>query len=348
MENLVSEIVSGIGNIAGALVSHYGQFTWSFIIDILADYGLFLVICLGLYILMIAGQVSLGHAGLVGIAAYTSAVLVVKLGVPFELALPLVIVSGALAGAIYAYLLALRLGGFYLAVGTFALGEMMINIWLNSDYLGGAIGFVEIPFRATAPVIGLSVAVVIYVVWRVENSRFGYAFRAIRDNEVVAGAMGVNVRRMKLVVWMIGGAIAGLGGALDAHRVTVLQPNDFGIYFSIQILLAVLMGGLGSLWGTVLGAATVSLLPWMITTGDPRDRLMIYGLIIVLLMVFRPQGLFTPVRGARRRSSLPWSSSGLDRTEAPSANAAPQAPVALPGAPTPVEKSGSRRSSVAV
>jgi hypothetical protein len=75
---------------------------------------------------------------------------------------------------------------------------------------------------------------------------------------------------------------------------------------------------------------------------------MIYGLIIVLLMVFRPQGLFTPVRGARRRSSLPWSSSGLDRTGAPSANPAPQAPAAPPGAPAAVEKSGSRRSSVAV
>src|SRR5690242_12259270 len=135
MENLVSDIMGGIGSVAAALVSHYGQFTWSFVIDLLADYGLFLVICLGLYILMIAGQVSLGHAGLVGIAAYTSAVLVVKLGVPFELALPLVVIAGALSGAIYAYLLALRLGGFYLAVGTFALGEMMINIWLNSEYL---------------------------------------------------------------------------------------------------------------------------------------------------------------------------------------------------------------------
>jgi len=312
MDSLFSDILGFLGNVAGALGAYYAGFTWSFIIDLLTDYGVFLVICLGLYILMIAGQVSLGHAGLVGIAAYASAILVVKFGVPFAPALPLVIVVGAVCGAVYAYLLALRLGGFYLAVGTFALGEMMINIWLNSDYVGGAIGFVEIPFRSTSPVVGLAVAAVIYVVWRLENSRYGYAFRAIRDNEVVAGAMGVNVRRTKLLVWMIGGAIAGLGGALDAHRVTVLQPNDFGIYFSIQILLAVLLGGLASLWGTVFGAATVSLLPWMITTGDPRDRLMIYGLFIVALMVFRPQGLFMPIRGPTSGGAILRRWFGLD------------------------------------
>jgi branched-chain amino acid transport system permease protein len=353
MEGFIHQVLSGIAAIATALVSHYGQFTWSFVIDLMADYGLFLVICLGLYVLMIAGQVSLGHAGLVGLAAYTSAVLVVRWGVPFELALPLVIAVGAASGAVYAYLLALRLGGFYLAVGTFALGEMMINIWLNSDYLGGAMGFVEIPFRATAPVIGLSVAAVIYVVWRIENSRFGHAFRAIRDNEVVAGAMGIDVRRMKLLVWMIGGAIAGLGGALDAHRVTVLQPTDFGIYFSIQILLAVLLGGLGSFWGTVLGAATVSLLPWMITTGDPRDRLMIYGLIIVALMVFRPQGLFSPVRGPARRLALlrRWAASARPEG-APPAQVIPAVvhPAEPPSADASVAagKSATRSSSVAV
>ena len=91
-----------------------------------------------------------------------------------------------------------------------------------------------------------------------------------------------------------------LGGCLQAHRVTVLQPADFGIYFSILIVMAALIGGVRSFWGTVWGAAIVSFLPWLITTGDPRDRLMLYGLAIVALMVFRPDGLIAraPVRPA--------------------------------------------------
>jgi branched-chain amino acid transport system permease protein len=306
-------------SILAALQAHYGGVTWPFVRDLLTDYGVFLVMALGLYVLLSAGQVSLGHAGLVGIAAYASAVMVVKLGLPFWLALPLAGLVGIGAGLAYCALLGLRLTGFYLAIGTFALGEMLITIWLNSDYLGGAIGFVGIPLRSRWPVVLAVVLLVLFAVWRLERSRFNLAFRAVRDNEVVAGAMGVDVKRTKLLAWGIGGFITGVGGCLHAHRVTVLTPGEFGIYFSITLLLGPLLGGLRTFWGTVLGGAVVYFVPWLTTTDEPRDRLMLYGVVLVALMILRPQGLLGAggsERGARRTPAARPADPPADRVSA--------------------------------
>jgi branched-chain amino acid transport system permease protein len=291
----------GIDSVIAALQAHYGGVTWAFVLDLSTDYGVFLVLALGLYVLMSAGQVSLGHAGMVGITSYGAAVLGVNFGLPFWLALPASGVLGVAAGILYFLLLGMRLSGFYLAIATFAVGEMLITIWLNTDYLGGAIGFIGIPLRSEWPVVLGVVVFTLFVVWQFERSRFGLAFRAVRDNEVVAGPMGVDVRGTKLLAWLVGGFITGIGGCLHAYRVTVLSPTEFGFYFSLTILLAVLIGGLRTFWGTCLGAAIVYFVPWLTTTDEPRDRLMFYGVIIVLLMVLRPQGLIAQRATARRR-----------------------------------------------
>ena len=262
-----------VATVLAALQSHYADVTWVFLLDLGTDYGVFLVAALGLYVLMTAGQVSLGHAGMLGIASYGAAVMGVHWGLPFWLTLPLSGVIGLVAGAAYFGLLGLRLGGFYLAIGTFAAGEMLITIWLNSDYLGGAIGFIGIPMVSSWPVVLPVLLVALFLVWRLEQSRFGIAFRSVRDNEIIAGSMGVDVTRTKLLAWLVGGFITGLAGCLHAHRVTVLSPTEFGFYFSLTILLAVLIGGLRTFWGTCLGAAIVYFVPWLTTTDEPRDRL---------------------------------------------------------------------------
>lgn len=305
--------------LVAGLQAHYAGVTPVFLLDLATDYGVFLVAALGLYILMSAGQVSLGHAGMLGIAAYAAAVLAVKLGLPFWLSLPLSGVVGLAAGAAYFGLLGLRLGGFYLAIGTFAVGEMLITIWLNSDYLGGAIGFIGIPLVSRWPVVLPVALFTLFLVWRLEQSRFGLAFRAVRDNQRVAGAMGVDVRRTKLLAWLVGGFVTGLAGCLHAHRVTVLSPQEFGFYFSLTLLLAVLIGGLRTFWGTCLGAAIVYFVPWLTTTDEPRDRLMLYGIVIVLLMIFRPQGLIPQTAVARRRradAAPPGPAAGSGREQA--------------------------------
>ena len=306
-----------MATVLAALQSHYADVTWVFLLDLGTDYGVFLVAALGLYVLMTAGQVSLGHAGMLGIASYGSAVMGVHWGLPFWLNLPLSGVIGLVAGAAYFGLLGLRLGGFYLAIGTFAAGEMLITIWLNSDYLGGAIGFIGIPMVSSAPVVLPVLLVALFLVWRLEQSRFGLAFRAVRDNEIIAGSMGVDVTRTKLLAWLVGGFITGLGGCLHAHRVTVLSPTEFGFYFSLTILLAVLIGGLRTFWGTCLGAAIVYFVPWLTTTDEPRDRLMLYGIVIVLLMIFRPQGLIPQRATARRRGRGKDATSGPNGPDGP-------------------------------
>ena len=280
-----------------AIVGHFSAITPAFLIDLATDYGVFLMAALGLYVFMSAGQVSLGQAAMMGVSAYAAGVMAVNFGVPFWLCLILSGGVGLIVGSVYCFLLGWRLSGFYLAIGTFALGEMLINIWLNTEYLGGAIGFSGIPLNTRWPVLAVILPVTFFVLWRIENSRFGLAFRAVRDNALVAGSMGVDVARTRMLAWMIGGFVTGVAGCLHAHRVTVLTPTEFGIYVSVTILMGPLLGGLRTFWGTVLGSAVVYFGPWLTTTSEPRDRLMFYGALIVLLMVLRPQGLLAPRTG---------------------------------------------------
>jgi branched-chain amino acid transport system permease protein len=295
-------------SILDAVAAQLGSVTPKFILDLFTDYGIFLIGTLGLYLLLSAGQVSLGHAALVGVGAYASAVMATKFNLPLWLALPISGVVGLVFGGAYCVLLGWRLSGFYLAIGTFALGEMLINIGLNTDYLGGAIGLSGIPIQSTWPIVLPIVLLVIFMIWRLERSRFGLAFRALKDHPLVAGSMGVNVARTKMTVWMIAGFITGIAGCLHAHRVTVVTPTEFGIYTSVTFLMAPLLGGLRSFVGTMLGAAVVYFGPWLTTTDDPRDRLMFYGALLVLLMVLRPQGLLAVrPRGRGRMGGTPGS-----------------------------------------
>ena len=285
-----------------AFVLHYSSVTWAFLLDLAVDYGVYLVSALGCFVLFAAGQYSFGHAGLVGITSYASAVLVVKLGVPFWVSLPLSGLAGSLAGLVYCYLFGLRLSGFYLAIGTFAFGEALITLWLNIDYIGGALGLHGIPLRSEWPAVLTVVLIVIFGLWRLEKSRFWLAFQAVRESPLIAGAMGINVTRTKLLAWAIGGFITGIGGNLHAHRVTILAPPEFSVNLTIILLLGVLLGGLRTFWGTVVGGAFVYFMPWLTTTDEPRFRLMIYGATIVILMVYFPRGLM-PAGAPRARTA---------------------------------------------
>lgn len=283
------------------LALHYSSVTWAFILDIVVDYGVYLVSAFGLFILFAAGQYSLGHAGLVGIAAYATAILVVKLGVPFWPSLPLSGLAGLMAGLVYYYLLGARLSGFYLAIATFAVSEALVTVWLSSDYLGGALGMHGIPLASEWHTVLIVVAIVIFGLWRLQKSRFWMAFLAVRESPIVAGAMGVNVAGTRMLAWAIGGFITGIGGNLWAHRVTIIAPPEFSLNLTFILLLGVLLGGMRTFWGTVAGGAFVYFVPWLTTTDEPRYRLMLYGLTIVLVLVFRPGGLL-PVGAPKKRT----------------------------------------------
>ena len=145
------------------------------------------------------------------------------------------------------------------------------------------------------------VAVAIFILWRLEKSRFWPAFLAVRESEAVAGSMGVDVAGAKMLAWSLGGFLTGLGGNLWAHRVTIVAPPEFSLHLTFILLLGVLLGGLRTFWGTVVGGAFVYFVPWLTTTDEPRYRLMLYGLIVVIVMIFRPGGLM-PVGAPTRRT----------------------------------------------
>jgi branched-chain amino acid transport system permease protein len=205
-------------------------------------------------------------------------------------------------GAIIAYLVARRLRGMYLAIATFALDEALITLALNSEYLGGAVGFPRIPLRTNLIVLVVVNGVLMFLLWRFERSRFGASFRAVADDEVAAGMVGVNVTFMRMLAWVIGGFMTGLGGSLHAHRVGIISPPEFGFSTSVAVLLAPVIGGARTFWGTMLGAAVIAFLPWLLTVTEVESRLMIYGAMYVLIMIFRPDGLLGP---RRRRGQAP-------------------------------------------
>ena len=175
-----------------------------------------------------------------------------------------------------------------------------MTLWLNADFLGGALGFHGIALRSEWDTVPIVVAVVVFALWRLEKSRFWLAFLAVRESEAVAGAMGVNVARTKMLAWSVAGFITGLGGNLWAHRVTIIAPPEFSLNLTFILLLGVLLGGMRTFWGTVLGGAFVYFVPWLTTTDEPGYRLMLYGLTIVAVLVFRPGGLMPVGRPTAR------------------------------------------------
>lgn len=275
----------------------------------MAAYALHLAILSGIYIILAvslnliigyAGQVSLGHAAFYGIGAYTSALLALNLQLPFPLAaLSAMLVTGGCGLALG--LPTLRLKEDYLAIVTLGFGVIVDLVFLNLEVTGGPDGLVGIPaprllglsFRPQALyllLVTLAVVLVLGVTWRLVNSYHGRALRAIRDHEVTAQVMGVNTPAYKIIIFTMAAALAGLAGSLYAHYITFINPESFGFHTSILILCMVVLGGMGSMGGSILGAVTLAVLPEMLRQFQAYQDL-IYGALLVSLLIWRPQGL---------------------------------------------------------
>ncbi|ODS98500.1 MAG: ABC transporter permease [Lautropia sp. SCN 69-89] len=258
-----------------------------------------------------AGQISLGHAAFLAVGAYTEAILRAR-GLPFVLTLP---AAGAMAGALSVALalLTARLAGIYLAIGTLAFAfivEEVLTRWetLTRGSLGMAVEGIALgPLALDAEwqfyyVCLVVLAAVLLGAANLLRSRSGRAFTAIRDSEVSARSLGVNLALYKAAVLAASAALTGLAGALYAHKIQFITPDQFTIMISVELLVLVVVGGLGSLHGAVLGAAFVVMLPQLIIV--VRDALAInsayqtgldagaYGLLLVLFTLFEPQGLY--------------------------------------------------------
>ncbi|MCM3567111.1 branched-chain amino acid ABC transporter permease [Neobacillus mesonae] len=273
---VVQFLISG-----GTLNPFYVNTLFSICINIILAVSLHLIIG-------ITGQFSIGHAGFLAIGAYASAIMTMKLGLPFPAAILAAGIAAAAAGVIIG-IPTLRLRGDYLAIATLGFGEIMRIVFLNIEYVGGASGM-TVSHLTTWPWVITCVLITIIVIANFTNSTHGRACLSIRENEIAADAMGINTTYYKVMAFIIGAFFAGVAGALHAHNFYIIQPPNFGFLKSFDILIFVVIGGLGSMSGSVIAAILLTIISTFLSN-YPEVRMIIYSLVLVVMMLFRPQGL---------------------------------------------------------
>ncbi len=263
------------------------------------------------------GQFSLGHAGFMAVGAYTSAYLSQILGVGGGgwqlLTFPLLALAGGAAAALAGWLVglpSLRLKGDYLAIVTLGFGEIIRVLLLNTPAVGGARGMYGIAgptdwdlggFVISKFMIGYSqalfwIVICFIVIWRILRSSHGRGFLAVREDEVAAEAMGVNTTQSKVRAFVISSFFAGIAGSIFAHYANYLNPSTFSFMRSVDSIIMVVLGGMGSLTGSLIAATFITIVPELLRplqeiTGVDL-RMVIYALSLVLLMILRPEGIF--------------------------------------------------------
>ena len=250
------------------------------------------------------GQFSIGHAGFMAVGAYTSAFFSINYGMPlanslgggtlgWAIALALATVVGAVMAGIAGLLVgipSLRLKGDYLAIVTLGFGQIIVVFLNNIEAVGGARGYSGIPIVQRFFWIFLVAVLTITMVYNIVNSAFGRAFISIREDELAAEAMGVNTTRYKVMAFVISSAMAGAGGVLLAHFDGYLNPKSFEFIKSFEFLIMIILGGLGSIVGSVIGAIVLTVLPEGLRQ-FAEYRMVVYSLLLIILMITRPQGL---------------------------------------------------------
>lgn len=245
----------------------------------------------------VTGMLSLGHAGFMAVGAYTSSLLSIflsNMNLPEVILFPLVLCAGGLLAAVMGLAIGiptLRLRGDYLAIATLGFGEIIRVVLLNLDITRGARGLPGIPNYTNLWWAQFFMVLSVMIIWNITASNHGRAFVAIRENEIAAEAMGVNTTYYKVSSFVIGAFFAGVAGGLFAHHLGFISPKSFEFMKSVEILLMVVLGGLGSLTGSVVAAIVLTGLPEFLRFLQSY-RMVIYSLTLVLLMIYRPQGLF--------------------------------------------------------
>ena len=302
------------------LIIGFPAFAGSFIGQVLMLVGLYVLMGMGLNLeLGLAGLLDLGFVAFFAVGAYTTALLtssadIAIANMSFWQALPIAVVLSVIVGVLFG-IPVLKVRGDYLAVATLGLGEI-VRVLVLSDFaapvLGGAQGVLGIPrpriggFEFNNPIalfyITLAAsAVAAYFAWRLENSRLGRAWTAIRDDEDVAQALGINLVNVKLLAYGLGAGFAGVAGAIFAVMLASIFPHSFQLLISINVLALLIVGGMGSLPGVVVGAAALIGLPELLREFG-EYRFLFYGLVIVVMMRLKAEGLWPSA--ARRREKM--------------------------------------------
>ncbi len=250
------------------------------------------------------GQLSLGHAGFMALGAYASVVMTNKLDFPFIIGILAALIMAAVAGFIIG-VPTLRLKGDYLAIATLGFGEIIRVILQNIEYVGGPAGIMGITKLTTWPWLFGAMFITILVIVNLINSSYGRAIISVREDEIASELMGINVTRYKVLAFVIGAMFAGMAGALYAHYFYIIKPETFGFLKSFDILVMVVLGGLGSTTGAVIAAIFVTVLTFALQK-YAAVRMIVYALILIIVMIYRPQGLMGNKELSRSTFSRIW------------------------------------------
>ena len=273
--------------------------------DILITIGINIILGVSLNLVTgYTGQFSLGHAGFMAVGAYGSALVTLFLGWGFVPALAIGGIAAALAGLAVG-VPSLRLKGDYLAIVTLGFAEIIRVVFENVETLGAARGL-SIPVRSTNFFSTfLAVALTIYIIVLLVHSTYGRGFLTVRDDEIAAEAMGINTTKYKVLAFVIAAFFAGLAGGLYAHFKQFIHPEGFGYLKSVDIVVIVILGGMGNTPGVIMAAVLLTILPEGLRAlgawgGLPeairplvQNRMILYSLLLIVLMLSRPQGLFS-------------------------------------------------------
>jgi branched-chain amino acid transport system permease protein len=342
---------------------------------VLAGINIILAVSLNL-ITGFTGQFSIGHAGFMAVGAYSSAYLTVYYAQIWEQSLAgivgaslahaliflLAIVVGSIVAALAGLIVgipSLRLRGDYLAIVTLGFAEIIRIVILNIDSVGGATGF-TVPGYANFLWVYAFAIITIVIVYNIVHSDIGRALVSIREDELAAEAMGINTTRYKVLAFVISSGLAGMAGVLAGHYLSFLSTNDFQFIRSFEIIIMIVLGGMGSLTGSVLGAIVITFLPELLRTLGPKlesllsaiigannipasvhtflsqlanYRLVIFAALLILIMLTRPQGIL-----GTRELSLSWLRRARRRPEVDKPVGESGVPIAEPGPPSTIDR----------
>ena len=250
------------------------------------------------------GELTLGHAAFMSVGAYSGCLFSVYFEdiLPLMVRFPLAMLVGGLVAALFGIVIGvpvLRLRGDYLAIVTLAFGEIIRNVILNLDFLGGASGLKKIPRDSTFVIAAVVVLITMFVAINLRNSRHGRAIKAIRDNRIAAEATGINLTYFKLLAFIIAAFFAGIAGVLYGHNLGILKPDKFDYNYSIEILVVVVLGGLGSVRGSIIAAIIMYVLPEYLRFMQDY-RMLIYSLVLIVMMLVNSSPVAIAVRTAIR------------------------------------------------
>jgi len=285
---LAAVVLAGLASLAGGRIDPYHY-------DILVTIGVNIILAVSLNLVNgHTGQFSLGHAGFMAVGAYTSAVITLSLrSGPVPVVFPVALVAGGLAAAAAGFLVgapSLRLRGDYLAIVTLGFGEIIRVVLQNLEAVGGARGLEGIPFHTNLFWSYLGAALTVFTVGCLVHSTYGRGFLAVRDDEIAAEAMGIDTTKYKVLAFVIGAFFAGVAGGLYGHFKQYINPEGFNFLKSVEVVVMVILGGMGNTAGVIVAAIGLTLLNEGLREFEVY-RMVVFSLLLILLMILRPGGL---------------------------------------------------------